>query len=125
MLHILDISETNGMCSFTFTDSSFGHNQLLTFLLICLLCLTWSNANFLILIVLLIVVFLKILPISDLCYDAVGHWRCYSHIRKLDMLGYGNVYPVFLSCERRIMQLDDSDMSTYITAMYGCLQVAL
>lgn len=116
-----DISETNGMCSFTFTDSTFGSNQSVTFTLDLPYMPTWSNAFFDFNSV-TYRGFSEDTTLGDLCYDAVGHWRCYSHIRKLDMLGYGNVYPVFSSCERRIMQLDDSDMSTYITAMYGCLQ---
>lgn len=34
--------------------------------------------------------------------DIVGHFRAYSYIRKLDMLGYGNLYPLFKTCEKQI-----------------------
>lgn len=116
-----NVSETNGMCSFSFTDTSFGQQSPVTFALDLPYMAGWSNAFYDFNSV-TYRGFSEDTTISDLCYDAVGHWRCYSHIRKLDMLGYGNVYPVFSSCERRIMQLDDSDMSTYIDALYGCLK---
>lgn len=39
-------------------------------------------------------------PVNKYVFDVVGHWRVYSWIRKLDMLGYGNVYPLFNIAER-------------------------
>lgn len=35
--------------------------------------------------------------VNDFAKDIVGHWRCYNYMRKLDMLGYGNIYPLFAS----------------------------
>lgn len=44
----------------------------------------------------------------DYCTDIVGHFRVYSWIRKLDMLGYGNLYPLFNDVERRILDFETS-----------------
>ena len=40
--------------------------------------------------------------------DVVGQFRCYNNVRKLDMLGYGNLYPWFKECDNAIGAAYDS-----------------
>lgn len=50
--------------------------------------------------------------------DIVGHFRVYNWVRKLDMLGYGNIYPILSHYERQIVNLlsiTTSDWSTVST----------
>lgn len=41
--------------------------------------------------------------VEQYCQDIVGHFRVYNWIRKLDMLGYGNIYPVIKGLEDDIV----------------------
>lgn len=49
--------------------------------------------------------------------DVVGHFRAYSWLRKLDMLGYGNYYPLFSAAEAKIVDLgvptDSASLGTF------------
>lgn len=40
---------------------------------------------------------------AEYCKDIVGHWRIYNWLRKLDMLGYGNYYPLFKDVEQYLI----------------------
>lgn len=44
--------------------------------------------------------------------DIVGHRRVYNWIRKLDMLGYGNIYPLFRSCEDTLNEYYDRNLKS-------------
>lgn len=41
---------------------------------------------------------------ADIYFDVVGQWRWASYCRKLDMLGYGNIYPLLRDAENYISQ---------------------
>lgn len=43
------------------------------------------------------------LTVKDFIEDVVGHHRAYNWMRKLDMLGYGNIYPVVKAYEHNIV----------------------
>lgn len=43
------------------------------------------------------------ISVADYCKDIVGHWRIYNWLRKLDMLGYGNYYPLFKEVEQYLI----------------------
>lgn len=43
------------------------------------------------------------MTIDQYVKDVVGHWRAYNYMRKLDMLGYGNIYPICSEAERQII----------------------
>lgn len=48
--------------------------------------------------------------LKDYCTDIVGHFRVYDWVRKLDMLGYGNIYPVLKDLERTVIpRLESTD----------------
>lgn len=50
------------------------------------------------------------LKIKEIMFDIVGHHRVYNNIRKLDMLGYGNIYPLVRKCQDSIISdFDDID----------------
>lgn len=38
--------------------------------------------------------------IRDIIFDTVGEYKWCNYLRKLDMLGYGNFYPIFALCEK-------------------------
>lgn len=59
--------------------------------------------------------------LEEICYDVVGHFRVFSYVRKLDMLGYGNIYPLFKVAESKIIALSHADIDDYRTAFYGVL----
>lgn len=42
--------------------------------------------------------------------DAVGQFRAYNWLRKLDMLGYGNYYPFFSAAEKLVSDIDSEDV---------------
>lgn len=48
---------------------------------------------------------LSALSVAQFCLDIVGHHRAYNSLRKLDMLGYGNLYPIFSDAERKIIDI--------------------
>lgn len=55
---------------------------------------------------------------GEVYQDIVGHFRAYSYIRKLDMLGYGNLYPLFKTCEKQIasaVSLNPDNVANIIT----------
>lgn len=47
--------------------------------------------------------------VRDWCCDIVGHLRVFNWIRKLDMLGYGNIYPMIRNFENTVITLMDSN----------------
>lgn len=59
--------------------------------------------------------------LEEICYDVVGHFRVYNYVRKLDMLGYGNIYPLFKVAESKIISLSHADIEDYREAFYGVL----
>ena len=62
-------------------------------------------------------------------FDVVGHWRAYSWIRKLDMLGYGNLYPLLRFAANNISQFvsdtDFSDTSAIAASLANCERVIM
>lgn len=52
------------------------------------------------------------IAMRDYVLDIVGHFRAYSWLRKLDMLGYGNYYPLFSHAESIITSFTEPTDST-------------
>lgn len=50
-------------------------------------------------------------PIGSYCLDIVGRFRVFSWIRKLDMLGFGNLYPLFKVIEHQFDNLTYAQLS--------------
>lgn len=63
---------------------------------------------------------------EDIYCDIVGHFRAYSWVKKLDMLGYGNLYPILRQYEDRIRTAAssgssfDSFVPTFKQHLYRC-----
>lgn len=55
--------------------------------------------------------------VAEFAQDVVGHFRVYNWVRKLDMLGYGNLYPFFRSIENAIIAQFEGGMR-YDDSMY-------